>query len=89
MEEKVIAWVSPEVGLPCPALPWPAFIDTRKLKLCNLPMVSLLFIVRPIFEVLNCPGKARHTMREKLNNLRDYVIQANNVENATDIAGIV
>lgn len=75
-------------ALPCPALAWPAFIDTRKLRLCNLPNVSL-FRVRPILEVLNCPGEARHTLRGTLNNLRGYVIQANNVENVTDITGIV
>lgn len=75
-------------ALPCPAPVWPALIDKRKLRLCNLPKVSL-FRVRHILEVLNCPGEARHTLREKLNNLRGYVIQANNVENVTDITGIV
>lgn len=71
-----------------PALAWPAFIDTRKLRLYNLPNISP-FRVRPILEVPSCPGEARHTLRETLNNLRGYVIQANNVENVTDITGIM
>lgn len=40
-----------------------------------MPKVSPLFRVRSIFEVQNCPGEARHTLREKLNNFRGYVTQ--------------
>lgn len=73
----------PGSRLPCPALPWPAFIDTRKQKLHNLPKVSPLFSTDPFSKSRIALGK------QDTPSGKSYVIQAKSVENVTDIAGIV